>query len=61
MHLLSGGLGLTIIVQALATEATLNAVQRTYPQIYKSRDRLLVEPENIRVLPRDFMISVKSQ
>ncbi|KAF8328535.1 uncharacterized protein EI90DRAFT_3064502 [Cantharellus anzutake] len=46
-------------LRALATEATLNAVQRTYPQIYKSRDRLLVNPDNIRVLPKDFMMSVK--
>jgi SpoVK/Ycf46/Vps4 family AAA+-type ATPase len=38
----------------------LNAVQRRYPQIYKSNDRLLLKPESIEVELRDFMISVKS-
>lgn len=47
-------------MQALATEATLNAIKRTYPQIYKSSERLVVQPDTIRVIPRDFMISVKS-
>ena len=47
--------------QALCTEAALNAIQRRYPQIYKSNDRLLVKPENIGVQARDFMISVKSE
>ena len=46
--------------QALCTEAALNAVQRRYPQIYKSNDRLLLKPETIEVELRDFMISVKS-
>ncbi|KAF8313186.1 AAA-domain-containing protein [Clavulina sp. PMI_390] len=46
-------------LRALATEATLNAIQRTYPQIYKSTDRLVVKPETIHVIPRDFMISIK--
>jgi hypothetical protein len=47
-------------LQALCTEAALNAVQRTYPQIYKSENRLLLKPETIEVQPRDFMISIKS-
>ena len=38
----------------------MNAVQRRYPQIYKSNDRLLLNPETIRVGLRDFMISIKS-
>ena len=38
----------------------MNAVQRRYPQIYKSNDRLLLKPETIEVELRDFMISVKS-
>jgi len=41
-------------------EAALNAVQRRYPQIYKSADRLLLKPESIEVGLRDFMISIKS-
>jgi ATPase family AAA domain-containing protein 2 len=36
-------------------------VQRRYPQIYKSNDRLLLKPETIEVELRDFMISVKSK
>lgn len=35
-------------------------MQRRYPQIYKSNDRLLLKPETIDVKLRDFMISVKS-
>jgi len=45
----------------LCTEAALNAVQRRYPQIYKSEERLLLKPETIDVGLRDFMISVKSK
>ncbi|CAE7159986.1 unnamed protein product [Rhizoctonia solani] len=44
---------------ALCTEAALNAVQRRYPQIYRSSERLLVDPKTIEVQPRDFMVSVK--
>ncbi|KAI1792573.1 AAA-domain-containing protein [Ganoderma leucocontextum] len=46
-------------LRALCTEAALNAVQRRYPQIYKSNDRLLLQPDTIEVELRDFMISVK--
>jgi SpoVK/Ycf46/Vps4 family AAA+-type ATPase len=46
--------------QALCTEAALNAIQRRYPQVYKSNDRLLLKPETIGVGLRDFMISIKS-
>ncbi|KLO08586.1 AAA-domain-containing protein [Schizopora paradoxa] len=46
-------------LRALCTEAALNAVQRRYPQIYRSNDRLLLKPETIGVQARDFMISVK--
>ncbi|KAK0197523.1 AAA-domain-containing protein [Armillaria mellea] len=46
-------------LRALCTEAALNAVQRKYPQIYKSNDRLLLKPETIGVGLRDFMISIK--
>ena len=47
-------------MRALCTEAALNAVQRRYPQIYKSNDRLLIEPETIEVSARDFVLSAKS-
>ncbi|KAH9950116.1 AAA-domain-containing protein [Amylocystis lapponica] len=46
-------------LRALCTEATLNAVQRRYPQIYKSNDRLLLQPDTIGVELRDFMIAIK--
>jgi len=45
-------------LRALCTEAALNAIQGTYPQIYQSDDKLIVDPTNIRVLAKDFMISV---
>ncbi|KAH9843583.1 AAA-domain-containing protein [Rhodofomes roseus] len=46
-------------LRALCTEAALNAVQRRYPQIYKSNDRLLLKPETIEAELRDFMIAIK--
>ncbi|TFK28597.1 AAA-domain-containing protein [Coprinopsis marcescibilis] len=46
-------------LRALCTEAALNAIQRRYPQVYKSNDRLLLKPETIDVGLRDFMISIK--
>lgn len=46
-------------LRALCTEAALNAVQRVYPQIYQSKDRLLIDPTKITVAPKDFMISLK--
>ncbi|KAG2108220.1 uncharacterized protein F5147DRAFT_536874, partial [Suillus discolor] len=47
-------------LRALCMEAALNAIQRRYPQIYQSSDRLLLKPETISVTFRDFMISIKS-
>ena len=47
-------------LRALCTEAALNAVQRRYPQIYKSNEKLLIKPETINITARDFMISVKN-
>lgn len=46
-------------LRALCTEAALNAVQRRYPQIYKSKEKLLIDPKTIQVAPKDFMISIK--
>ncbi|WEW58505.1 TAT-binding protein-like protein 7, AAA ATPase [Emydomyces testavorans] len=46
-------------LRALCTEAALNAVQRIYPQIYQTKDRLLIDPTKIYVTPKDFMISLK--
>lgn len=46
-------------LRALCTEAALNAVQRRYPQIYSSNEKLLIDPKTIEVAPKDFMISIK--
>ncbi|CAG8701227.1 4049_t:CDS:2, partial [Acaulospora colombiana] len=46
-------------LRALCTEAALNAIQRQYPQIYQSSERLLLDHSKITVQARDFMISVK--
>lgn len=46
-------------LRALCTEAALNAVQRRYPQIYKSNEKLEIKPETINIVPKDFMISIK--
>lgn len=45
-------------LRALCTEAALNAVQGTYPQIYQSDQKLIIDPSTIKVLAKDFMISV---
>ena len=47
-------------IRALCTEAALNAVQRRYPQIYKSDKKLLIDPGTINVGTKDFMISIKN-
>lgn len=48
-------------LRALCTEAALNAIQRRYPQIYKTVDRLQLETKNIHVKAKDFMLSIKSK
>ncbi|KAI9829250.1 MAG: hypothetical protein M1819_006430 [Sarea resinae] len=45
-------------LRALCTEAALNAVQRRYPQIYKSNEKLIIDPSTIKITAKDFMISV---
>ncbi|EZF35641.1 Tat-binding homolog [Trichophyton mentagrophytes] len=45
-------------LRALCTEAALNAVQRVYPQIYQSKEKLLIDPKKIKVSFKDFMISL---
>ena len=46
-------------LRALCTEAALNAIQRTYPQIYSSQEKLVVDPDKIAVHATDFMMSIK--
>ncbi|CEH14670.1 aaa-domain-containing protein [Ceraceosorus bombacis] len=45
-------------LRALCTEAALNAIQRRYPQIYQTTERLLLDPQTIHVDAKDFMMSV---
>lgn len=46
-------------LRALCTEAALNAIQRTYPQIYTSKEKLVVNPQKINIQASDFMHSIK--
>ncbi|OJD24201.1 hypothetical protein ACJ73_04441 [Blastomyces percursus] len=46
-------------LRALCTEAALTAVQRKYPQIYRSNEKLRIDPKKIEVSPKDFMMSIK--
>ncbi|KAK3943046.1 hypothetical protein QBC46DRAFT_308201 [Diplogelasinospora grovesii] len=46
-------------LRALCTEAALNAIQRTYPQIYTSKEKLVVNPDKITIHATDFMLSIK--
>ncbi|KAK6080397.1 ATPase [Seiridium cupressi] len=46
-------------LRALCTEAAMNAIQRTYPQIYSSKDKLIVNPDKIDIKMTDFVLSKK--
>lgn len=46
-------------LRALCTEAALNSIQRKYPQIYKTNDKLEVHPSKIRVVAKDFMQAIE--
>ena len=46
-------------LRALCTEAALNSIQRTFPQIYSSNEKLKVDADKIKVTAKDFMLSVK--
>ncbi|GMF07281.1 unnamed protein product [Ambrosiozyma monospora] len=41
-------------LRALCTESALNSIQRAYPQIYKSNDKLKINVNKIKVNPSDF-------
>lgn len=47
-------------LRALCTEAALNAIQRTFPQIYSSEQKLVVDPGKISIHATDFMRSIKN-
>ncbi|CAK9825447.1 ATPase family AAA domain-containing protein 2 [Anthophora retusa] len=42
-------------LRALCTEAVLQGLRRTYPQIYMTNNRLLLDPERVEVKKRDFL------
>ena len=46
-------------LRALCTEAALSSIQRKYPQIYRSNDKLAVDATKIRVNHKDFMLALK--
>lgn len=46
-------------LRALCTEAALNSIQRTYPQIYSASEKLIVDPSKIKIHVTDFSISMK--
>ncbi|ORY70114.1 uncharacterized protein BCR38DRAFT_481258 [Pseudomassariella vexata] len=46
-------------LRALCTEAAMNAIQRTYPQIYSSKEKLIVDPDKISIHMADFSLSKK--
>ncbi|XP_014219743.1 ATPase family AAA domain-containing protein 2 isoform X2 [Copidosoma floridanum] len=41
-------------LKALCTEAVIQSLKRTYPQIYKTNNRLLLSPERVEVKKLDF-------
>ncbi|KAJ3063076.1 ATPase AAA domain-containing protein 2B, partial [Quaeritorhiza haematococci] len=47
-------------VKNLCTEAALNAVRRTYPQIYDSQHKLQIDVGNIKVTRTDFNASLRA-
>ncbi|KAK9474053.1 P-loop containing nucleoside triphosphate hydrolase protein [Dipodascopsis tothii] len=46
-------------LRALCTESALSAIQRRYPQIYNSNDKLVIDPTTIAVTPKDFILSLQ--
>lgn len=46
-------------LRALCTEASLISIQRKFPQIYKSEEKLKIDPKSVRVKARDFMLALE--
>lgn len=46
-------------LRALCTEAALHSIQRKYPQIYTTNDKLLVNPSKVKVVAKDFMKAIE--
>ncbi|ODV98409.1 hypothetical protein PACTADRAFT_36955 [Pachysolen tannophilus NRRL Y-2460] len=45
-------------LRALCTEAALNSIQRQYPQIYQTKEKLKINPERIKIVSKDFMMAL---
>ncbi len=56
----SGIFEASLASQALCTEASLVALRRSYPQIYSSDDKLLVDPRTVSVTQPDFEAAFRS-
>ncbi len=46
-------------IRFLCSEAALVSLQRRYPQIYTTHDKLLINPDDVIVLPEDFAVSLQ--
>lgn len=46
-------------LRALCTEASLISIQRKFPQIYKSEQKLKVDPKSVRVKAKDFILALE--
>lgn len=46
-------------LKAVCAEAALHAVQRRYPQIYHSDQKLLIDPEAVTIEPADFLAATR--
>lgn len=46
-------------MQALCAEASLAALRRTYPQIYNSEVKLLIDPSSVSVTRTDFATAMR--
>lgn len=45
-------------LRALCVEASLLSIQRKYPQIYQTTDKLKVDPSKVKVVAKDFMKAI---
>ncbi|KAK6462515.1 hypothetical protein DFJ63DRAFT_319338 [Scheffersomyces coipomensis] len=46
-------------LRALCTEAALNSIQRKYPQIYQTNEKLQVHPAKVKIIAKDFMKAIE--
>lgn len=46
-------------LKSLCSESALRALRRRYPQIYESRDKLLINPDEVKVRTRDFLAAMQ--